>query len=102
MPSLQKLHLTLQHDTLDRPQIGSGKPVGRRQRNRFQPELRDFPLLLGVEMRRLGALVAVEKEAERADSTERGHGQILSNCHCGRGFGVTHTVGDDIRLTAAA
>src|SRR6266545_1468552 len=80
MPRLQKLLSILQHDTLDRPEFGSGKTARGSQRHRFQPESGDFALLLSVDVWQLGAFVAVEKEAKQVDSRNRRHREILPDC----------------------
>src|SRR6266542_4627517 len=76
IPCLQKPLSILHHDTLDRAQFGSRKPASRSQPNRIQPEFGHFPLLLSVDVRRLGALVAVGKEPKGADLPERRHREI--------------------------
>src|SRR5436309_9902709 len=63
MPGLQKLLLMTDDKSLDLPQLDGTKPCHPGQGDLLQPELRQVPLTLDVDMRRFGALVVVEEES---------------------------------------
>jgi hypothetical protein len=50
------------------PELGCGEPAGYGESHRMEPELRDPRFALHMHVGRLVALVAVEEEAELADS----------------------------------
>ncbi len=61
MPGLQELLLVTDDKSLDLPQFDGAKPRHPGQGDLLQPELRQAPLALDVDMRRFGALVAEKK-----------------------------------------
>src|SRR2546428_3964145 len=63
MPGLQELLLMTDDKSLDLPQFDGAKPCHPGEGDLLQPELRQAPLTLDVDMWRFGALVAVEEES---------------------------------------
>src|SRR5438094_5567240 len=63
MPGLQELLLMTDDKSLDLPQLDGTKPCHPCQGDLLQPELRQAPLALHMNVRRFGALVAVKEES---------------------------------------
>src|SRR5258708_38878763 len=77
IPSLHDLLVSRFDDTLDLPQFMSGEPIGLRQPERRQPELGHHAITLDMDVCRLLAIVAGEKQPVRTDDREVRHRAIL-------------------------
>jgi hypothetical protein len=76
MPCLQELPLIISHQPPDLVELTSGEGGGSCKPHGVQPELRELPVPLNMDVRRLPAFVAEEEQSVGPDSQNRGAHEI--------------------------